>query len=74
MESQIALAIPGEDEDVTVWSSTQPPTEVQHMVAHVLHCASHAVTVNTRRMGGGFGGKETQGAHFACLAAVAAKN
>ncbi|MGE6739863.1 xanthine dehydrogenase molybdopterin binding subunit [Allorhizobium pseudoryzae] len=73
LESQIALAIPGEDEDVTVWSSTQHPTEVQHMVAHVLNCASHAVTVNTRRMGGGFGGKETQGAHFACLAAVAAK-
>ncbi|MCO5730526.1 xanthine dehydrogenase molybdopterin binding subunit [Rhizobium sp. SSA_523] len=73
LESQIALAIPGEDEDVTIWSSTQHPTEVQHMVAHVLHCASHAVTVNTRRMGGGFGGKETQAAHFACLAAVAAK-
>jgi xanthine dehydrogenase large subunit len=73
LESQIALAIPGEDEDVTVWSSTQHPTEVQHMVAHVLACANHAVTVNTRRMGGGFGGKETQGNHFACLAAVAAK-
>ncbi|MBP2548781.1 xanthine dehydrogenase large subunit [Neorhizobium galegae] len=73
LEGQIALAIPGEDEDVTVWSSTQHPTEVQHMVAHVLACANHAVTVNTRRMGGGFGGKETQGNHFACLAAVAAK-
>jgi xanthine dehydrogenase large subunit len=73
LEGQIALAIPGEDEDVTIWSSTQHPTEVQHMVAHVLACANHAVTVNTRRMGGGFGGKETQGNHFACLAAVAAK-
>ncbi|WP_377296418.1 xanthine dehydrogenase molybdopterin binding subunit [Rhizobium sp. SGZ-381] len=73
LEGQIALAIPGEDEDVTVWSSTQHPTEVQHMVAHVLACANHAVTVNTRRMGGGFGGKETQGNHFACLAAIAAK-
>lgn len=73
LESQIALAIPGEDEDVSVWSSTQHPTEVQHMVAHVLACANHAVTVNTRRMGGGFGGKETQSNHFACLAALAAK-
>ncbi|MFD1746069.1 xanthine dehydrogenase molybdopterin binding subunit [Rhizobium helianthi] len=73
LEGQIALAIPGEDEDITVWSSTQHPSEVQHMVAHVLGCANHAVTINTRRMGGGFGGKETQGNHFACLAAIAAK-
>ena len=73
LESHIALAIPGEDEDITVWSSTQHPSEVQHMVAHVLGIANNAVTVMTRRMGGGFGGKETQGNHFACLASVAAK-
>ncbi|MDE1157996.1 MAG: xanthine dehydrogenase molybdopterin binding subunit [Neorhizobium sp.] len=73
LESHIALAIPGEDDDVTVWSSTQHPSEVQHMVAHVLGIASHAVEVKTRRMGGGFGGKETQGNQFAALAAVAAK-
>ncbi len=73
LESQIALAIPGEDEDIVVWSSTQHPSEVQHMVAHVLGCANNAVEVKTRRMGGGFGGKETQGNLFACLAAVAAK-
>ncbi len=73
LESHIALAIPGEDEDVTVWSSTQHPSEVQHMVGHVLGIASNAVTVNTRRMGGGFGGKETQGNQFAALAALAAK-
>ena len=73
LESHIALAIPGEDEDVTVWASTQHPSEVQHMVAHVLGIQSHAVTVNVRRMGGGFGGKETQGNQFAALAAVAAK-
>ncbi|WP_395515826.1 xanthine dehydrogenase molybdopterin binding subunit [Pseudorhizobium flavum] len=73
LEGQIAMAIPGEDDDVTVWSSTQHPSEVQHMVAHVLGIPNHAVTINTRRMGGGFGGKETQGNHFACLAAVAAK-
>ena len=73
LEGQIAMAMPGEDEDVIVWSSTQHPSEVQHMVAHVLGIANNAVTVNIRRMGGGFGGKETQGNHFACLAAVAAK-
>lgn len=73
LESHIALAIPGEDDDVTVWSSTQHPSEVQHMVAHVLGVANNAVTVNIRRMGGGFGGKETQGNQFAALAAVAAK-
>jgi xanthine dehydrogenase large subunit len=73
LEGHIALAIPGEDEDIVVWSSTQHPSEVQHMVAHVLGIANHAVEVKTRRMGGGFGGKETQGNQFACLAAVAAK-
>jgi xanthine dehydrogenase large subunit len=73
LEGHIALAIPGEDEDVTVWSSTQHPSEVQHMVAHVLGTHSNAITVNTRRMGGGFGGKETQGNQFAALAALAAK-
>ena len=73
LEGHIALAIPGEDKDVTVISSTQHPSEVQHMVAHVLGVPSHAVTVEVRRMGGGFGGKETQGNQFAAIAAVAAK-
>jgi len=73
LESQVALAVPGEDDDVTVYSSTQHPTEVQHMVSHVLDVPSHAVTVEVRRMGGGFGGKETQGNLFACGAALAAK-
>src|SRR5262249_3123286 len=73
LESQIALAIPGEDDDVTVYSSTQHPSEVQHMVSHVLGVPSHAVTVEVRRMGGGFGGKETQGNPFACICAVVAK-
>ncbi len=73
LEGQIAMAVPGEDMDVTVHSSTQHPSEVQHMVAHVLGVPSHAVTVEVRRMGGGFGGKETQGNQFAALAAVAAK-
>lgn len=73
LEGHIAMAIPGEDDDVTVWSSTQHPSEVQHMVSHVLGVASNAVTVQVRRMGGGFGGKETQSNQFAALAAVAAK-
>ncbi|MBD3844579.1 xanthine dehydrogenase molybdopterin binding subunit [Bosea sp. SSUT16] len=73
LESQIALAIPGEDEDMTVLVSTQHPSEVQHMVAAVLSVGSHAVTVEVRRMGGGFGGKETQANLFACVAAIAAR-
>ncbi|MGN6583367.1 MAG: xanthine dehydrogenase molybdopterin binding subunit [Rhizobiaceae bacterium] len=73
LEGQIALAIPGEDRDVTVYSSTQHPSEVQHMVAHALGVPNHAVTIEVRRMGGGFGGKETQGNQFAALAAIAAK-
>ncbi|MDB6177377.1 xanthine dehydrogenase molybdopterin binding subunit [Paracoccus sp. Z330] len=73
LEGHIAFAIPGEDEDVAVHSSTQHPTEAQHMVAHVLGVPSNAVTVNVRRMGGGFGGKETQMNLFCAVAAVAAK-
>ena len=73
LEGHIALAVPGEDDAVTVYSSTQHPTEVQHMVAHVLGIASNAVTVEVRRMGGGFGGKETQSNIFASVAALAAK-
>src|SRR5690606_27577772 len=69
---QIALAIPGEDE-MTVFTSTQHPTEVQHMVAHALDVPANAVVVNVRRMGGGFGGKETQMNLFCCVAAIAAR-
>ena len=73
LEGHIAFAFPGEDDDVLVHSSTQHPSEVQHMVAHVLGVPSNAVTVQVRRMGGGFGGKETQSNLFAAVAAVAAK-
>jgi len=73
LESHIAMAIPGEDGDVTVHSSTQHPSEVQHMVAHALGVPSHSVTVEVRRMGGGFGGKETQSNQFAAIAAIAAR-
>ncbi|MTH78783.1 xanthine dehydrogenase molybdopterin binding subunit [Paracoccus aestuariivivens] len=73
LESQIAFAIPGEDEDVIIHTSTQHPSEVQHMVAHVLGTAAHSVVVNVRRMGGGFGGKETQMNIFSVIAALGAK-
>ena len=73
LEGQIALAIPGEDEDMLVHVSTQHPSEVQHMVAAVLGVGSHAVAIEVRRMGGGFGGKETQANLFACVAALAAR-
>jgi xanthine dehydrogenase large subunit len=73
LEGHIAFAIPGEDDDVTVHSSTQHPSEVQHMVAKVLGTPSNAVTIVVRRMGGGFGGKETQPNLFASVAALAAK-
>jgi xanthine dehydrogenase large subunit len=73
LEGHVAFAIPGEDDEVTVWSSTQHPSEVQHMVAHALGTVSNAVTVHVRRMGGGFGGKETQSNQFAAIAAIAAK-
>lgn len=73
LESQAALAIPGEDDEITLQVSSQHPTEIQVMVAQVLGVPHAAVTVNMRRMGGGFGGKETQGNLFAVVAAVAAK-
>ena len=73
LEGQIAFAVPGEDDDVIVHCSTQHPSEAQHMVAHVLGVPSNAVTVNVRRMGGGFGGKESQMNIFAAVAAIAAK-
>ncbi len=73
LEGHIAMAVPGEDDEVTVWSSTQHPSEIQHIVSHIMQVPSNAVTVQVRRMGGGFGGKETQGNQFAALCAIAAK-
>lgn len=73
LEGQIALAIPGEGGDMHVHSSTQHPSEVQHIVARVLGVPDHAVSVECRRMGGGFGGKESQASHWAAIAAVAAR-
>ncbi|MCV6824533.1 MULTISPECIES: xanthine dehydrogenase molybdopterin binding subunit [Halocynthiibacter] len=73
LEGHIAFAVPGEDEDVVVHCSTQHPSEAQHMVAHVLGVPSNAVVVNVRRMGGGFGGKESQMNLFCAVAAIGAK-
>ncbi|WP_437615674.1 xanthine dehydrogenase molybdopterin binding subunit [Erwinia sp. V71] len=73
LETQIALVIPGEDQSLQVFSSTQNPTEVQKLVAQVMGLSMNKVTIDMRRMGGGFGGKETQAAGVACLCAVAAR-
>ncbi len=73
LEGQVSMVIPREDGDMMVYSSTQGPAHVQHMVARVLGLPENAVTVENRRMGGGFGGKETQGAHYAAIAALVAR-
>jgi xanthine dehydrogenase large subunit len=73
LEGQVAMAIPGEDGDMLVHSSTQHPTEVQHLVARSLKLSDHAVICETRRMGGGFGGKESQASLIACVAALLAQ-
>ncbi len=73
LEGQIAYAIPLEDGGVLVHCSTQHPTEMQNVIGHALGVEAHRVRVECRRMGGGFGGKESQSAIFACAAAVAAR-
>ncbi|MDF1727547.1 MAG: xanthine dehydrogenase molybdopterin binding subunit [Sulfitobacter sp.] len=72
LEGQAALALPQDNGDMLVHSSTQHPTEIQHKVAHAIGRPMHAVRVETRRMGGGFGGKESQGNALAVACAVAA--
>ena len=72
LEGQIAYVLPLEQNQWWVYTSTQHPGEVQHWVGHALGVANHAVTVECRRMGGGFGGKETQAGHLAVWAAIAA--
>lgn len=73
LEGQIAVALPQEDGAMLVHSSTQHPSEVQHVVAHALGLHSNGVTVQCRRLGGGFGGKESQAALIAAAAAVLAR-
>jgi xanthine dehydrogenase large subunit len=73
LEGQVALAWPTEQGGMLVHSSTQHPTEVQHCVAKMLGVADAKITCECRRMGGGFGGKESQAGQWACLAALAAQ-
>jgi xanthine dehydrogenase large subunit len=72
LEGQVALAVPGQEGEMLVWSSTQHPSETQLMVARALGLPMAAVTVRCRRLGGGFGGKETQANLWAVLAALVA--
>ncbi|MEB0001193.1 molybdopterin-dependent oxidoreductase, partial [Cryobacterium sp. RTS3] len=69
LEGQIAYALPKEDQSMHVYCSTQHPSEMQHVVAHALAISAHQVQVECRRMGGGFGGKESQSALWAACAA-----
>ena len=70
LESQVALCIPGEGDEMTVYSSTQHPSETQALVAEVLGIGKNDVAVEVRRVGGAFGGKETQANHPACWSAL----
>ncbi|RQO61910.1 xanthine dehydrogenase molybdopterin binding subunit [Paucibacter sp. KBW04] len=72
LEGQISYALPQEQNALLLHCSTQHPSEMQQLVAHALAWQAHAVQVQCRRMGGGFGGKESQSALFACVAAIAA--
>ncbi|MEO6217921.1 MAG: xanthine dehydrogenase molybdopterin binding subunit, partial [Sphingomonas sp.] len=72
LEGQAALATPGEGGQLHVLSSTQHPSEVQHLIAKVLKLSHADVTVEVRRMGGAFGGKETQAAAYAVACALVA--
>jgi xanthine dehydrogenase large subunit len=73
LESQVCIAYPLEDGQIEVHSSSQHPTETQHVVAHALGLAAKDVVVQVKRMGGGFGGKESQAAPFAAMAALCAQ-
>jgi xanthine dehydrogenase large subunit len=72
LEGQIAMSIPGEGGEMLIYSSTQNPSEVQHLVARALTVPDHCVTCETRRMGGGFGGKESQATIPAAISALLA--
>jgi xanthine dehydrogenase large subunit len=72
LEGQVAYVLPLEQGQWCVYSSTQHPGEVQHWVAHALGIETSAIKVECRRMGGAFGGKETQAGHLAVWAALAA--
>ncbi len=73
LEGQISYAVPQEDHTLKVYCSTQHPTEMQLLICHALGFNMHQVSVEARRMGGGFGGKESQSAQWACIASLAAQ-
>ena len=70
LETHVAITFPGENNEYTVWSSTQHPTEVQHGVSKVLNIPSAKIDSKVRRLGGGFGGKESQATIFAGISAL----
>ncbi|MGE6994473.1 xanthine dehydrogenase molybdopterin binding subunit [Pseudomonas sp. NPDC047961] len=72
LETQVSSVMPTEDGGMIVYTSTQNPTEVQKLVAEVLGVSMNKIVIDMRRMGGGFGGKETQAAGPACMCAVIA--
>lgn len=72
LETHVALTIPGENDEYQVWSSTQHPTEVQHGVGNILNIPSAKIDSKVRRLGGGFGGKESQATIFAAMSALGA--
>ncbi|MEO6351787.1 MAG: xanthine dehydrogenase molybdopterin binding subunit [Burkholderiaceae bacterium] len=72
LEGQVSYAIPKEQQGMLLLCSTQHPSEMQHVLAQALNLPAHNITVECRRMGGGFGGKESQSALWAAVAAVAA--
>jgi xanthine dehydrogenase large subunit len=75
LEGQVSMAVPDEEDRMLIFTSSQHPSEVQKLVAEVLAVKLHKIVVDMRRMGGGFGGKETQAAQWACIAALfAARN
>jgi len=73
LEGQVAFVIPREDNDYTVYSSTQHPSETQQIISKMLNQKSNSITVSVRRIGGGFGGKETQSFIFAAICTLLAK-
>ena len=72
LEGQAAMAVPREGGDFVIYSSTQHPSEIQLLIAELLNQPLNSIQVEVRRMGGAFGGKESQAAQWACIAAVAA--
>lgn len=74
LETNVSLVVPSsEDDEIEVFTSSQNPNESQHLVAHVLGIDSNKVVARVKRLGGGFGGKETRSAFLSCALAVAAK-